>query len=506
MVEQRNPTISSHYVGLRLSPNSTYILTNMKKILFVSSEVYPLIKTGGLADVCSSLPKALVELGQDIRVIIPKYPSLKTVGEVRFLCSLRIDNHLINIFETYVPDSSIIAWLVDCPDLFNLPGNPYVDEKGIPWVNNAERFSLFCRVAVEVAMDKVNRNWKPDIVHCNDWQSGLVPALLSLEKNNRPKTIFTIHNMAYQGLFPVEVVRPLNLPGQLWNPNGLEFHGMLSFIKGGIVYADRITTVSPTYALEIQTPEFGYGLEGLLAHRSEHLVGIINGIDTNEWNSEIDPHISQHYTVDSLHEKQHNKAELQRRINLPVNDQIPLFGLISRLVEQKGIDMVIECLPEMIELPMQLVLLGNGDKDFERQLQNLAGLYPDKIVIIIDYNEALAHLIEAGSDVFLMPSRFEPCGLNQMYSQRYGTIPLVRKTGGLADTVVDTLPDSLANHSATGIVFKEANSGALLEAIKRAMLLYSNHDTWRQMQTNAMNKDFSWRNSAAQYLALYNSI
>ena len=477
----------------------------MKKILFVTSEAYPLIKTGGLADVCSSLPKALTELGQDVKVILPKYPALKTVGDVRFLCSLRIDNHLVSIFETMIPDSPVVAWLVDCPDLFDLAGNPYVDELGVPWANNADRFALFCRVAVEVAMDKVNRNWKPDIVHCNDWQSGLVPALLSMERD-RPKTVFTIHNMAYQGLFPMQSVRSLNLPGQLMNPNGLEFHGLLSFIKGGIVYADRITTVSPTYALEIQTPEYGYGLEGLLAYRSDDLIGIINGIDTNEWNPEIDPHIPQHYNVDSLSKKQLNKAELQRRVNLPVNDQVPLFGLISRLVEQKGIDMVIDCLPDMVELPMQLVLLGNGNKTFEQRLQNLARLFPDKIVIIIDYDESLAHLIEAGIDVFLMPSRFEPCGLNQMYSQRYGTIPVVRKTGGLADTVVDTLSTSLADDSATGIVFKEAHAGALLEAFKRTTLLYSDQQIWQQIQTNAMHRDFSWRNSAKQYLELYHNI
>lgn len=477
----------------------------MKKILFVSSEVYPLIKTGGLADVCSSLPKALTELGQDVKVILPKYPSLKTVGEVHFLCTLRLDNHPVTIWETTIPDSSVTAWLVECPDLFSMAGNPYLDEQGLPWANNAERFALFCRVVVEVAMDKVNRHWKPDIVHCNDWQTGLVPALLSLEQD-RPKTVFTIHNMAYQGLYPVQSVYALNIPGQLWNPNGLEFHGMLSFIKGGIAYADRITTVSPTYALEIQTPAYGYGLEGLLSYRRDDLFGIINGIDTNEWNPEIDHFITQHYNVHALHEKRRNKTELQQRLNLPVNEQIPLFGLISRLIEQKGIDMVIDCLPEMIDLPMQFVLLGNGDKSFEQRLQNLAHLYPDKISINIDYDETLAHLIEAGSDIFLMPSRFEPCGLNQMYSQRYGTIPIVRRTGGLADTVIDTLPETLYNNTATGIVFKEANAGALLEAIKRTILLYHNHDTWRQMQTNAMYKDFSWRNSAEQYLGLYHDI
>jgi starch synthase len=477
----------------------------MKKILFVTSEAYPLIKTGGLADVCSSLPKALIDLGQEVKLLLPKYPSLKLTNEVNFLCSLRIDNHAINIFETYLPDSPLAAWLVDCPDFFNTEGNPYVDANGVPWANNAERFALFCRVAVEVAMDKVNRNWKPDIVHCNDWQSGLVPALLSLQPNP-PKTVFTIHNMAYQGLFPMHSIYPLNLPGQLLHPNGLEFYGMLSFIKGGIAYSNRITTVSPTYALEIQTPAYGYGLEGLLSYRRNDLVGIINGIDSNEWNPETDHHIAQHYNVHALHDKQRNKTALQQRLNLPVDENIPLFGLISRLIEQKGIDMVIDCLPEIVKLPAQFVLLGNGSKSFEHRLQNLAQLYPDSIAINIVYDESLAHQIEAGVDIFLMPSRFEPCGLNQMYSQRYGTIPVVRETGGLADTVVDTLPKTLENNNATGIMFKEANAGALLETIKRAVLLYHNQTVWRQIQTNAMHQDFSWRNSAEQYLTLYHSI
>ena len=477
----------------------------MKKILFVTSEAHPLIKTGGLADVCGSLPKALAELSQDIKLIIPNYQALKTSEKVRFICAIRVDNRNINILETRMPDSHVIVWLVDYPVYYNYPGNPYVDELGEPWPINAERFALFCRVAVEAAMDRVHQDWKPDIVHCNDWQTGLVPALLSLEQD-RPSTLFTIHNMAYQGLFPGNAAASLNLPGKLWNPAGLEFHEMLSFIKGGLVYADYITTVSPTYALEIQTPEFGYGLEGLLDHRKEFLGGIINGIDLDIWNPETDPYITQHYTAATLNKKQLNKYELQRRFAFPANERIPLFGLIGRLVEQKGIDLILECLPEMAAMDMQFVLLGSGDKGFEKTLKSLAHQYPDKIAINIGYDESLAHLIEAGADIFLMPSRFEPCGLNQMYSQRYGTIPIVRKTGGLADTVVDTLPETLANHTASGIVFNEASSSSLLEAIKRAMILYSAPDIWKKMQTNAMKMDFSWQHSAEQYLALYQNL
>jgi len=477
----------------------------MKKILFVTSEAHPLIKTGGLADVSGSLPKALAELSQDIRLIMPNYQALKTNGHVRFLCSLRVDNRDVNILETRMPDSDVIVWLVDCPEFFNYPGNPYSDEHGNAWPNNAERFALFCRVAVACAMDTVNQNWKPDIVHCNDWQSGLVPALLSLE-DNRPATVFTIHNMAYQGLFPANRVASLNLPGKLWHQDGLEFNNMLSFIKGGLAYADRITTVSPTYALEIQTPAFGYGLEGLLTHRSDALVGIINGIDMEQWDPEIDAYISQTYGVTSLSEKQVNKTALQKQSGLPVDDKLPLLALISRLVEQKGIDMVLECLPDMMAMPMQFILLGAGDKGYEQRLQNLADLYPDKIALTIGYNEAMAHAITAAADIFLMPSRFEPCGLNQMYSQRYGTIPIVRKTGGLADTVTDAMPETIANGTATGIVFSEASSGALIEAVKRAILLYNDQDSWKKMQIDAMQKDFSWQRSAEQYIALYQSI
>lgn len=477
----------------------------MKKILFVSSEVHPLIKTGGLADVAGSLPIALAELGQEVRIIIPKYQSLKLEEEVTYLCTLRINNHDVNILETRLPDSDVIVWLVDCPEYFDIPGNPYSDEFGNAWANSAARFCLFCRVAVEVSQNRAHLDWKADIVHCNDWQSGLVPALLTLEPH-RPSTVFTIHNMAYQGLFSKTAYFDLNLPGQLWNPGALEFHGLLSFIKGGIACADHITTVSPNYALEIQTAEYGYGLEGLLHNRHHELNGIINGIDTDIWNPETDPRIAQNYAIDSLTKKAGNKLALQKHCSLPEEPTIPLIGLISRLVDQKGIDLVIDCLGDLVSYPIQFVLLGSGEKGFEHRLKNLSYLYPDKISVSIGYNEDLAHLIEAGSDMFLMPSRFEPCGLNQLYSQRFGTLPIVRRTGGLADTVVDAMPDTIADKTATGFMFVEPSVGAMLETIKRAILLYTNKRIWQQLQKNAMRKDFSWQKSAQQYLDLYNTL
>ncbi len=476
----------------------------MKKILFVTSEVHPLIKTGGLADVSNSLPKALVSLGQDVRVIVPNYKALKLDQTPNAIALFRVGHHTIQLLEMTLPNSNVVVWLVDCPEYFGMDGNPYVDSEGNSYRNNPERFALFCRAAIEAAMDRINLNWKADIVHCNDWQTGLVPALLSLEYRC-PPTVFTIHNLAYQGLFNGLTAAMLQLPSQLLSPDGLEFHGMISFIKGGIVYADKITTVSPTYAKDIQTAELGYGLEGLLVYRDEDLTGIINGVD-DDWNPENDSLIAKNYGASSLNDKVANKTALQARLNLPADEKVFVLGLISRLVEQKGIDMLLDCLPELLTLPIQIVLLGSGDKDFEQQLQQFAAAYPHKMALTLGYNETLAHLIEAGADVFLMPSRFEPCGLNQMYSQSYGTLPIVRNTGGLADTVVDTLPETIEDCTATGFVFNDAHAGTFLEAIKRATLLYSFPDVWRQLQINAIRRDFSWQNSAAQYLALYESI
>lgn len=474
----------------------------MTRILFVTSEAHPLIKTGGLADVSGSLPKSLAELSQDVRILLPRYHDIQIPEGSSPLCRLMVDNCPVNLYETHLDASGIIAWLVDCPQYFGAPGNPYVDEQGQPWANIAERFALFCRIAVEVAMNRAHLNWQPEIVHCNDWQSGLIPAFLSQEQH-RPTTVFTIHNLAYQGTFPKSTFKSLNIPNYFWNPNGLEYHKSLSFIKGGLAYADQITTVSPTYAQEIQTPEFGYGLEGLLNYRQDSLCGIVNGIDYQQWCPEQDIHISEHYNADNLLKKTVNKLALQQRLGLPVDKKIPLLGLIGRLVDQKGIDLIIDNLEALMKMNIQFVLLGSGVKKYEQALYRLAQKYPEKTAFTLGYDEPLAHQIEAGADIFLMPSKFEPCGLNQMYSQRYGTIPIVRRTGGLADTVTDTIPETIADKTATGIVFDQAESGALLEAIKRSLILYSNKRIWKQMQTSAMNRDFSWEVSANQYLHLY---
>ena len=477
----------------------------MKKILFASSEVYPLIKTGGLADVSGSLPPALQELGADVRVIMPNYQGIKTTEEIYYKSTIRVNRMDVNILETRLPDTEVVVWLVDFPLFFDFPGNPYVDETGNPWLNTAERFALFCRVIVEVAMNRGYLEWTPDIVHCNDWQTGLVPALLSLETHH-PATVFTIHNMAYQGLFAKETRGLLNIPIELWHLNGLEFNGLFSFIKGGLVYADRITTVSPTYAAEIQTADFGYGLEGLLGHRKGDISGIINGIDVEHWNPNTDSNIDAFYDSLTLAKKQLNKFALQSRFSLPQVKNVPVFALISRLVEQKGIDLIIDCLPELLSLPVQFILLGSGDKEFEQQLGDFARQNPEKMAVTLGYDEVLAHQLEAGADIFLMPSRFEPCGLNQLYSQRYGTVPIVRKTGGLADTVCDALPETFANKTATGFVFNDATAGALMEAIKRSVLVYGFEGLWSQLQLNGMQKDYSWLRSAKEYQALYEQL
>lgn len=478
----------------------------MLRILFAVSELYPLIKTGGLADVAGSLPRALALLNQDVRIVLPAYRDVvEKLEEIKVIAGFRIGSLPIRILESALPKSPVKVWLIDQPDLFDRPDNPYLDPNGRPWPDNAMRFAVFCRSVCEIAMDRSTLSWKPDLLHLNDWQTGLAAALLSLEKS-RPAILFTVHNLAYQGLFSYQSFVDLKLPASFWSLDALEFHEQLSFIKGGLNYADRINTVSPHYAMEIQTPVLGHGLDGLLRHRSAVLSGILNGIDTELWNPGTDAYLASNYSSGNLDAKRPNKTTLLRRFNLEGQFSGPLIGCIGRLVHQKGVDLIIEVIRNLVAHPIKLVLLGSGAPEYETELRRFARDFPEKVAVNIGYDEALAHLIEAGADLFLMPSRFEPCGLNQMYSLRYGTIPVVRNTGGLADTVVDSTPATLKNRTATGLVFDEANAGSLMEAIKRALILYESPATWKKMQQTGMRQDFSWKHSAEQYLELYRKI
>ncbi|MCP4410558.1 MAG: glycogen synthase GlgA [Gammaproteobacteria bacterium] len=476
------------------------------KILFASSEIYPLIKTGGLADVAGSLPTALRSMGDDVRLIMPAYgDAVAKAGKLKLVAKLGLIGGSVTLLQGCMPDTGVPLWLVDTPTFFDRPGNPYLNADGKPWADNAERFALFARAVLTVAQNRSGLNWKPEIIHCNDWQTGLIPALL-YRQSKRPATVFTIHNLAYQGLFPYETFISLHLPASLWSYEALEFHRQLAFIKGGLAFADQISAVSPNYANEIQTAEYGNGLDGLLKYRRNDLTGIINGIDTETWNPATDPNLSQPYDANSLQDKALNKTALQRLMQLPQDSQAMLIGSIGRLVHQKGIDLLLQALPRLIEMPVQLVILGSGDPHYEDALREWLIKHPQQISVKAGYDEALAHQIEAAADVFLMPSRFEPCGLNQMYSLRYGTLPVVRMTGGLADTVIDTTPESLSAGTATGFCFHETESQSMLSALSRAIELYQDKDTWRILQQRGMGQDFSWKQSAQQYRELYQGL
>lgn len=474
-------------------------------ILFATSEAYPLVKTGGLADVSASLPRALLKLGHLVRIVMPAYKSVleKQKGQLKLLTEVLVDGQPIKIWQTRLPHSRVSVWLVDFPLISEREGNPYVDEEGQDWPDNHRRFYFFCRLTAELAMGRIDLHWTPDLVHCNDWQTGLIPALLSQE-SKPPATVFTVHNLAYHGLFPYTAFAELNLPAQLWHHEALEFYQQLSFIKGGLIFADRITTVSPTYAKEIQTQAWGCGLEGVLQSRKQDLYGILNGIDMQEWNPGRDPHLEMPYSWRSLGKKAINKKALLQRLELPEQTKTPLLGFVGRLVEQKGIDLLLAVLPTLLETKKcQLVMLGSGATHYQQALKILAHKYPRQFTLILGYDEALAHQIEAGSDAFLMPSLFEPCGLNQLYSLRYGTPPIVHAVGGLRDTVVDIAEDTT---QANGFCFYQATAEGLFGAIKKALDCYRNPELWRQLQINGMRREFSWDKSAQEYQALYQEL
>jgi len=473
------------------------------KILFVTSEAFPLLKTGGLADVSGALPAALARAGDDVRILMPGYPQAIERAENK-RPGANLGDPLgvgeVRLVEANMP-GGVPVWLVDCPALYLREGNPYVAPDGQDWPDNHLRFALLARVAAMISVSGNSTNWSPDVVHANDWQTGLVPAYLHYWGGRHARTVFTVHNLQYQGLFPASVLSDLGLPNEAYASDGVEFYGKISFLKAGLYYSDALTTVSPTYAREIQTREQGCGLDGLLRARANVLSGQVNGIDMLNWNPATDVRLSASYSATDLSGKAIAKADLQRKLGLAVMPKAPLFGMVSRLTPQKGIDMVIETALKLVAKGAQIAILGSGDSVWETALTELASTMSN-ISVTIGYDEDMAHRLIAGADIFMMPSRFEPCGLTQMYALRYGTLPLVRHTGGLADTVADIS----VSKQGTGFVFEAATAEAMAEAVDRALALYADKAAWKKIQIRAMKYDFGWETAAQSYKKLYTEL
>lgn len=481
------------------------------KVLFVSSEVFPLIKTGGLADVSGSLPIALQELGVDIRILMPGYtPVLEQLKNLQTIATVHGLPHIDNaaLVLGNIQDTNIKVIAIKAPSLYERNGGPYSDQQGLEWQDNPIRFGVLSKVASILASEKTPINdWTPDIVHCNDWQTGLAPAYMKLTENSSAKSIISLHNMAFQGTYPPHWVTSLGLPSTGFSIEGFEYHGQLSFLKAGVFYADAISTVSPRYATEIQTAAFGFGLEGLLTIRGDEIKGILNGIETDEWNPTSDPHLTENYSSAEIEGKKKVKQTLQEKLGLHVDADAPLLGVVSRLTYQKGLDLLLPLLQSLIDSGCQFALLGGGERQLETAFLGLAEKNPGRISVTIGYNEPLSHQIMAGCDMFIMPSRFEPCGLNQLYGLAYGTPPIVNATGGLADSIIDSNAAHIKNNTANGFVMMEASSDGLKASIQRALDMFT-HDkeTWRQIQKYGMSQDLSWDKSAQEYLTLYREL
>ena len=476
-------------------------------VLFCTSEAVPLIKTGGLADVSGALPPALHEIGVDCRVLLPGYPQVLDMADpLHQVCELHgLPGHTsARLLQGVLPGSEVPLYVLDIPAAYDRLGGPYQDEHGHDHADNAWRFALLAKAAALLASEATPLEWRPDVLHCNDWQTGLAPAYLhfmgahtSTHTGTHTPSMMTVHNLAYQGIFPPEVMPRLDLPPASFAVNGIEYYGNVSFLKAGLYYANQLSTVSPTYAREIQQDTLGMGLQGLLRTRSAQLTGILNGIDTLDWNPGIDPLIPCAYRARSPGDKRTCKQRLQERMGLNVQNDAPLFGLIARMTPQKGLDLVLAVAEGIVNRGGQLVMLGTGDKLIEQAVRDTAAKHPGQVACFIGYDEALSHQIEAGSDVFLMPSRFEPCGLNQMYSLRYGAVPIVHATGGLNDTVEDGV---------TGFVFHHPTPHALWLAVEQALELYPIKPAWKRMMLNGMKQDFSWEHSAKAYKATYQNL
>lgn len=478
------------------------------RLLHVASEIYPLVKTGGLADVVGSLPPALVKRGLDTRLLLPGLPGILD-GMVGLKPVIRIGPAfgaaVVTLSIGRLPDSGLSAYVIDAPFLYRRGGNPYVGPDGNDWSDNHRRFALLGWIAAHIASGELDPDWRPDVVHAHDWHAGLVPVYMAQDPSLRTPTVFTIHNLAFRGIFPMDHHTDLGLPARRLTPHGIEFHGKISFMKAGLVFSTRITTVSPTYAREICTPEFGCGLEGVLRDRGTALSGILNGVDYDVWNPR-DPAIAKPYSADDIEGKRACRAALQAELGLAKQDDAPLFAVVSRLTSQKGMDLLLAALPDLLKEGAQLAVLGSGDGDLEAGFRYAASVNPERVAVHIGYDEEMSHRFMAGADVLLVPSRFEPCGLTQLYALRYGTLPLVRRVGGLADTVVDATPDNIQSDRATGFVFDDASRYAMGARLRDACALYQHGETWARIQRRGMAQDFSWDDSAAHYENLYRSL
>ncbi|CAN5810558.1 glycogen synthase GlgA [soil metagenome] len=491
------------------------------KVLQIAAEIFPLVKTGGLADVMGALPQALIAQGADVRMVLPGLPQIvDSVLHQKTVCEIGpvFGAGRVTLRLGQMPYSKVPAYVIDAPYLYRRDGSPYQAPDGSEWSDNVNRFGLLGWVGAHIAAGELDRNWVPDVVHAHDWHAAMACAFVASHPPTRGASVFTVHNLAYQGLFPSGDFRLLGLPSRFMTATGLEYHSQLSFMKAGLKFARRVTTVSPTYATEIATHEFGFGLDGVIRGRGADVSGILNGVDGKVWDPGTDTGIVARYHAKDLSNKARCKAALQAELGLEQRADVPFFCVVSRLTSQKGLDLVLGALPGLVRLGAQLALQGAGDPGLEAAFVAAANEHPGQVVVRIGYDEGFAHRVIAGSDAILVPSRFEPCGLTQLYGLRYGTLPVVRRVGGLADTVIDadvggsaasgTGPDAggAPGGDGTGFSFEAATPAALEVAIQRAVAAYSQPARWRQIMLRAMAQDFSWDGAARKYMALYRDL
>lgn len=479
------------------------------KVLHVGAEIFPLVKTGGLADVLGALPQALIGAGADVRLLLPGLPAIVDAvlhQKIVFELGPCFGAARATVRLGRMPYSKVPVYIVDAPYRYRRPGSPYQSSDGSEWADNVQRFALLGWVGAQLAAGELDRGWTPDLVHAHDWHAAMSCAYIAAHPATHVATVFTVHNLAYQGLFPSGDFPLLGLPSRFMASSGLEYHGQLSFMKAGLKFARRITTVSPTYAKEIATHEFGFGLDGVIRGRGAEVSGVLNGVDGKVWDPASDAGLAARYSAAQPQGKAQNKAALQAELGLTADPTAPLFGLVSRLTSQKGLDLLLGALPGLLRRGGQLALQGTGDPALEAAFTAAAQTHAGSVAVRIGYDEAFAHRLIGGADAILVPSRFEPCGLTQLYGLRYGTLPVVRRVGGLADTVVDASDDAVREDRATGFSFDAATPAALDGAIQRAITAYADPPRWQQLMQRAMAQDYSWDGAAQKYVALYQEL